>query len=221
MNGIKHINILFIFFIFLTSCTQYEYEIEDIKDSFTQSNCFQSQTVSSFCDLDRSIIHKKWAKKFHDKLLENFLNDQANLKENISEISEILIEIDENEKFEIKLKEIKNYINSNNFKSAATKYSISNSASVGGNIGWVKETVLSNKIVNKLDKLNIDGITKPIKYPNGFLILMINDKKEIKQRFNLDKELEESIIFEKNKQLNQYSLLYYKKLKQNTIINEK
>tara|TARA_B100000989_G_C19527754_1_gene467859 strand:+ start:1030 stop:2712 length:1683 start_codon:yes stop_codon:yes gene_type:complete len=32
------------------------------------------------------------SKKFHDKLLEDFLDDQANQKENISEISEILIE---------------------------------------------------------------------------------------------------------------------------------
>ena len=136
-------------------------------------------------------------------------------------LSEILFEIDENEKFEIKLKEIKNYINSNNFKSAATKYSISNSANKGGQIGWIKETLLSDKLNKILKKLNKNQITDPIKYPNGYLLLKINDKKEIKQRFNLDKELEESIIFEKNKQLNQYSLLYYKKLKQNTIINEK
>ena len=63
-------------------------------------------------------------------------------------------------------------------------------------------------------------ITKPIKYPNGYLILKINDKKEMKQIINIDKELKELNKFEKNKQLNQFSLLYYKKLKQNTIINE-
>ena len=41
--------------------------------------------------------------------------------------------------------------------------------------------------------------------------------KEIK---NLDKELKEVIQFEKNKQLNQFSLLFYKKLKQNSVIYE-
>ena len=63
-------------------------------------------------------------------------------------------------------------------------------------------------------------ITKPLKYPNGYLILKINDKKEMKQLVSLDKELEELIKFEKNRQLNQFSILFYKKLQQNTIINE-
>ena len=48
---------------------------------------------------------------------------------------------------------------------------------------------------------------------------MINDKKEIKKEINFDEELNEFIKFEKNKQLNQFSQLYYKRLKQNTIIN--
>ena len=134
-------------------------------------------------------------------------------------LSEILFEVDNNENVIKKNDEILNSIKKYGFKASASKYSISSSASVGGNIGWVKETVLSDKIVNKLDKLNIDGITKPIKYPNGFLILMINDKKEIKKKINFDEELNEYIKFEKNKQLNQFSQLYYKRLKQNTIIN--
>ena len=42
----------------------------------------------------------------------------------------------------------------------------------------------------------------------------------MKQIISIDKELEELINFEKNRQLNQFSLLFYKKLKQNVIINE-
>ena len=42
----------------------------------------------------------------------------------------------------------------------------------------------------------------------------------MKQIIDIDKELQEVIKFETNKQLNQFSLLYYKKLKQNTIIYE-
>ena len=63
-------------------------------------------------------------------------------------------------------------------------------------------------------------ITKPIKYPSGYLILRINDKREIKRSINFEEELEQLVSFEKNKQLNQFSLLFYKKLKQNTVINE-
>ena len=63
-------------------------------------------------------------------------------------------------------------------------------------------------------------ITEPIKYPNGFLLLKINNKKEMKQILDEDEALNEIINFERNKQLTQFSLLLFKKLKQNTIINE-
>ena len=42
----------------------------------------------------------------------------------------------------------------------------------------------------------------------------------MKQKIDINKELNEKIMFEKNKQLNQFSLLYYKKLKQNTKVDE-
>tara|TARA_Y100000591_G_C21853270_1_gene713119 strand:- start:3163 stop:4089 length:927 start_codon:yes stop_codon:yes gene_type:complete len=168
------------------------------------------------------LIFQKFNKSV--KIDKNYLSKQLEVKIYKNRkfeynLSEILFEVDNNENVIKKNDEILKSIKKYGFKASASKYSISNSASLGGNIGWVKETVLSNKIVNKLDKLNIDGITKPIKYPNGFLILMINDKKEIKKEINFDEELNEFIKFEKNKQLNQFSQLYYKRLKQNTIIN--
>ena len=46
--------------------------------------------------------------------------------------------------------------------------------------------------------------------PNGFLILKINDKGNKTKKINIDKELKDLINYEKNKQLNQYSLLFYK-----------
>ena len=42
----------------------------------------------------------------------------------------------------------------------------------------------------------------------------------MKEVTDMDKELSELVSFERNRQLNQFSLLYYKKLKQNTKINE-
>ena len=42
----------------------------------------------------------------------------------------------------------------------------------------------------------------------------------MKEIIDFNKELDELIRFERNRQLNQFSLLFYKKLKQNTIINE-
>ena len=132
----------------------------------------------------------------------------------------MLIEIKVNENIDKKYNEILNSIKVNGFKNSASKYSISNSAIKGGEIGWVKETLLSEKLSKILNSMNIGDVTEPLKYPNGYLLLKINDKKEMKQIIDFEKELKELVNFEKNKQLNQFSLLYYKKLKQNTKINE-
>ena len=154
------------------------------------------------------------------KLKSELANKMSNNKKYEYNISEILFEIENNENLENKYKKILNYININDFKDAASRFSISNSGKRGGEIGWIKETLLSENLSKLLRNMKKNEITKPLKYPNGYLILRINDKKEMKQLVSLDKELEELIKFEKNRQLNQFSILFYKKLQQNTIINE-
>ena len=155
-----------------------------------------------------------------EAIKKNLEKNYANNKRYEYNLSEILFEIEQDENFEKKYEEIINYITKNEFKVAASKYSISNSSNRGGEIGWVKETVLSSDLIEKLKKLKINEVSEPIRYPNGYLLIKINEKKEMKQKINLEKELNESIKYEKNKQLNQFSLLYYKKLKQNTQIYE-
>ena len=135
-------------------------------------------------------------------------------------LSELLFDINENENLDKKYKNIIQTVNMNGFKTAVSKYSIANSSNKGGDIGWIKETLLSEKLNKILKDLKINEISRPIKYPNGYLLLKINNKKELKQELNIEKELKELINFEKNRQLNQFSLLFYKKLKQNTDINE-
>ena len=90
---------------------------------------------------------------------------------------------------------------------------------ISGEIGWIKETLLSESLLKIIKSLKIGQISEPLKYPNGYLLLKINDK-EMKQILSIEKELDELVKFEKNRQLNQFSLLFFKKLKQNTIINE-
>ncbi len=155
-----------------------------------------------------------------EAIKKNLEKNYANNKRYEYNLSEILFEIEQDENFDKKYEEIINYITKNEFKVAASKYSISNSSNRGGEIGWVKETVLSSDLIEKLKKLKINEVSEPIRYPNGYLLIKINKKKEMKQKINLEKELNESMKYEKNKQLNQFSLLYYKKLKQNTQIYE-
>ena len=147
-------------------------------------------------------------------------NKISNNKKFEYNLSEILFEIKDTNDLNKLYKEILDYININSFDAAVSKYSISNSSLSGGKLGWIKETLLSENLVKILNSLKNGSITKPIKYPNGYLVLKINNKREIKQNIDLEKELQEMIKFEQNKQLNQFSLLFYKKLKQNIEINE-
>ena len=135
-------------------------------------------------------------------------------------LSELLFELDESNSLKKIYGKILDNIKNEDFRLTVSKYSISESAIYGGESGWIKETLLSNDLNNILGKKKIGDLTDPIKMPNGFLILKINDKREIKQKINIDKELKDLINYEKNKQLNQYSLLFYKKLKQNVKIKK-
>ena len=176
-----------------------------------------------FEGLWNELIYKKYNSmvKINEEKLKNELALKiSNEKKYEYKLSEIIFDVEGKEKVDDIYNQILNYIKINNFKVAASKFSISNTASKGGDIGWVKETLLAEKFLNILSKLKIGEITKPIKYSNGYLIIKVNDKKIMKQINNFDKELKEIINFERNRQLNQFSLLYYKKLKQNIIINE-
>ena len=169
------------------------------------------------------LIYRKYnsSVKINKQKLRNSLEIKLlNNKKYELNLSEILFELDVGENFENKYNKIKLYINNNDFKTAAIKYSIANSSTKGGEIGWIKETLLSPEILKILNKKEIGSITRPIKYPNGYLLLKINEKKEMKLKIDKEKELSDLIKFEKNKQLNQFSLLLYKKLKQNMVINE-
>ena len=190
-----------------TNNISYEEVIEKIKYE-SLWNEFIYKKYSSYVKIDETVLKKK----LKTKMLKT--------KKYEYNLSEILFEVEPKENLKNKYKKISDYIYLNDFKAAAARYSISDSSNKGGEIGWVKETLLSNEINNILSKMNENEISNPIKYPNGYLILKINKKKIIKQVINIDKELENLIRFETNKQLNQFSLLLFKKLKQNTVINE-
>ena len=154
------------------------------------------------------------------KLKEQLIKKKTNEKSYQYNLSELLFEISVDETFNNKYEIIKEFIKVNDFKTAAVKYSISDTSNKGGQIGWVKDTFLSEDLVELLSKIEIGRTSKPIKTPNGYLILKINNKKEIENIINIEKELDELIKYERNNQLNQFSLMYYKKLKQSTLINE-
>ena len=97
---------------------------------------------------------------------------------------------------------------------------MSSTSKFGGEIGWVNKLQLSKKITNQLDKIEIGDLTNYIPAGNNYLIIKLDNKRKIKSEINLDKEIELLIQKETDRQLNQYSINFFNKLKKNIFIYE-
>ena len=135
-------------------------------------------------------------------------------------MSEISFEISNLKDLDNKYVEITETIKNKGFEFAALKYSLSSTSSLGGKLGWISENSLNKNILKSIKDLKVNSITKPIVVPGGFLILQINDIKNEKIEIDLKKELAKLINFEKNNQLNQYSKIYFNKVKKDLEISE-
>ena len=85
------------------------------------------------------------------------------------QLSEIIFEVKNKEEIEKKYKEVVKSINEIGFKNSAATYSFSESAKIGGDIGWINENSLNDNIKKNINSLQIGGITKPIILSNGIL----------------------------------------------------
>ena len=134
---------------------------------------------------------------------------------------EILFSAENKSKYEKVYKKIVKSINEIGFKNTANLYSISDSAKFGGELGWVNKQNLNKKIIEKIENLQTGKISEPIPIPGGYMILKIEDKKKEKiEKKNPKEELNKLIQIEKNKKLNEFSLIYFNKVKVGTnIIN--
>ena len=135
-------------------------------------------------------------------------------------LSEILFEVSSSDDISKTYLEIKNTINEKGFDNAALIHSISNTASIGGELGWVDESSLNKKLRTILTKTKEKEFTDPITVPGGFLILKINQIKEIENELNIDDEVQKMINIKTNDQLNQFSIIYFNKVKKDININE-
>ncbi len=158
--------------------------------------------------------------KIDEEKLKKKLSTQKNLLTEY-DLSEILFELNANETLENKYNLILKKINESGFKNSANIFSISSSSKFGGNLGWISETQLNETLLKEIKSININKLTKPIQATNGYLILKLNNKREKEVKIDFQKTLRQMIKEETNRQLNQFSLIYYNKIKQNIFISEK
>ena len=176
-------------------------------------------------------IETFWNRLIYDKFINQLIIDEEAIKQKISErketdtkkiyrLSEIVFEKDANIDVNQKFKKISESIEEIGFKNTANLYSIADSTKFGGDIGWVEANNLSGVISELLNKVNINDYIEPIPMGANFLILKIEDIKFEKVKIDEKKEFIKILNSEKNRQLDNYSKIYYNKIEINIKINE-
>jgi len=135
-------------------------------------------------------------------------------------LSEIIYTVKDKNNIEKKYLEIKKSIDDIGFENSASIYSDTETSKIGGNIGWINQESLNQNILLGMSNLGANEISRPIIISNGILILKVNETKKVLTKIDYDKELKKLIIFERNRKLNQYSKIYFNKVKKNIGFNE-
>ena len=203
----------------------------NIKNKKEFEEYLQSNNISLNYVRKKIEIEILWNQLIYDRYIGQINIDKNQLKEKVKKListkkqkkyslSEILFNIENNSNFEKKLENINQSISEIGFKNTANIYSISDSSKFGGKIGWIEEQKLSTKILEQLKTLEVGQYTSPVQVGSSFLILKIEEIKYENAIINEDEELNKMIQFETSKQLDQFSKIFYEKIKINSFINE-
>ena len=183
-------------------------------------------------DVKRKIeIETVWNQLIYEKFKNQINIDEISLKKRINTnmitkekteylLSEIIFDKKKDESLDEQIRQINESITDIGFKNTANIYSVSDSAKFGGVIGWVNKDNLSKKTIEIIKELKVGENTKEIQLGNSFLILKIDNIRKEKVEIDKKKELAKMINFERNKQLEKFSKIYYNKIKINTVISE-
>ena len=197
---------------FINYLESYKLSYKDVKMKISIEAAWNDLVYKRYSN--NIIINEEEIKKNIKKLINN------NNKQYAYSLSEILFTSDKSENVENTYQLIKKSISKIGFKNTANIYSESDSSKHGGKIGWINEGQLSELIKKEIVKLKIDEHTRPITVPGGQIILYLNDKRQQERKLNFEEEFKKQILFEKNKQLNQFSKIYFNKIKKNSTISE-
>ena len=175
-------------------------------------------------------IETVWNQMIYSKYKDKVIIDEKILKEKILKyktkdreillLYELVFDFKNKDEINKKYEEILESIKIKGFEETVVKYSISNTKMKSGLVGWVDINTLNEKIKKEVLNLDIDEISNPISIPSGIMLLKVNDKKTEKIEIDVNKELEKLIEIELTNQLNNYSNIFFNKIKNNQIINE-
>ena len=134
-------------------------------------------------------------------------------------ISEIIIESVPKEEIRSKIDKIKERIKTESFENVARDISISETAKIGGDLGWVNENAIAKNFKSKITDTIIGEVSEPILLPQGILIFMIRDKRTEEKIKNLEKAKDQLVSSEKEKILRMHSLSHFDNIRRSISID--
>ena len=147
-----------------------------------------------------------------NKLKTRIISSKDNIIKSYN-LSEIVFDYSSKQNLNQKYEKIIQDIKKNGFENSAIIHSISNTRKTGGELGWISEKSLNQNIKKNIKFLKVNQYSRPIVIPGGAIIVKINVIKEDKVNINLENELKKMTLQEQNNQLNQFSILYFNKVK--------
>jgi len=193
--------------------SKYDLTIEYVKKKFEIEQVWNELIFTKYnnqVNLDVESIKKRVKQSLINKKVKN----------KVFLLSEILYQTDNKADSKKKYNQIISSINKIGFNNTANVFSISDTSKFGGDIGWINERQLSKNILEKIQNLKEGDISEPLIVPGGTIILKVENTRIEESDYNFEDELKKIIAYEKNKQFNQFSSVYYNKIKFNSKINE-
>jgi peptidyl-prolyl cis-trans isomerase SurA len=197
---------------------------------------FENYLLSKKIDIldlkKKFIIEQTWNKLIVDKFLNSLNIDQKGIEKKVDDfiknnseqlsfnLSEIIFFEKSKIKNEEKFREILKSIDEVGFKETAILHSIADSSKFGGEIGWVDQNQISNEIFEFTKNLKEGEFTNPINTAAGIIILRLNKRKTVPTNIDREEEINKLITFEKNRKLNEYSVIHYKQLENKSYVKK-
>lgn len=174
---------------------------------------FIFETYSKRTSIDEKTINYELK-----KLLNTSVNTNNNMEVNLSEIEVIQSKNISNKET---IKKILQEIEINGFENTALKFSISDTSSAKGELGWVNINALSKTIKNIIKDMEINQISDPIIGDDNILFLKLNNKRMNNKKIDEEK-LKKILIQQKQNQIFElYAKGHLSKLRNNTLITYK
>ena len=187
-------------------------KLEELKKKFVVEKFWNQiifQKYNNLVNIDKKKINFKVQKLIEENSkINNFL------------LSEIVFIEKNKDDIQKKLDEIYLSIDKIGFKETAILFSISETGKLGGSIGWVNENQMSDLILKSINNLMIGEISKPIQTAGGTIILKLDNKEIVQGKIDKEREIKKIFISERDRILNQYSILYFKELENKAYVEK-